>query len=108
MRVLKFMLFSLLLLAGFTIRAYAQNADSLQVGNQQVIELGVQEIKISIEAPQVKLFTERIKPDFDDIHLDKSFIKEIVGQGEKFVVQKKSVASEPERIDVEKLLKKIR
>lgn len=108
MRVLKFTLLSMLLLSAFTVRAHAQNADSLQAGNQQVIELGVQEIKVSIEAPQVKLFTDRIKPDFDDIHLDKSFIKEIVGAGEKFVVQKKTVASKAERIDIEKLLKKIR
>jgi len=108
MRVLKITLFCVLLLAGLSVPVHAQNADSLQAGNQQVIELGVQEIKISIEAPQVKLFTGRIKPDFDDIHLDKSFIDEIVGKGEKFVVQQKSAASQPERIDIDKLLKRIR
>lgn len=95
----------------------AQQADTLapppdeQVlsqDNEGVIELQEQEIKIIVEAPQVKLYSDRIKPDFDDVHLEKSFLKEITGDGEKLVFTQLREDPRERIIDIEQLLKKIR
>ena len=88
--------------------SYAQSTDSTAVTNDQVVGLATTEIKIKIETPQVKLFSSRIKPEFDDIHLEKSFSKEIIGSGETFVFSKPLTSKPTTRIDIEKVLKKIR
>ncbi len=92
----------------FTHPLLAQNADSTQAGNQQIVELGATEIKIAIEAPQVKLFTNRIKPEFDEVNLDKSFREEIIGQGEQLKFENKAKSTKPEIIDISKLISKLR
>lgn len=90
-------------------RVAAQNVDSTAVqGGGDVVELGVTEIKIKVETPQVKLFTSRIKPEFDDVHLDKSFMKEITGLGEGFELKNIVPVTGDTRIDVNKVLKKLR
>ncbi len=86
----------------------AQTTDTTSVSNDQVVELGTTEIKIKIETPQVKLFSSRIKPEFDDVHLEKSFVKEIVGSGESFVFKKDIIDKPTARIDISKILKKLR
>ena len=92
----------------FTHPLLAQNADSTRTGDQQIVELGATEIKIAIEAPQVKLFTNRIKPEFDEVNLDKSFQQELIGQGEQFKFEKKAKSKKPEIIDISKLISKLR
>ncbi len=77
------------------------------VGNN-VIELKTAEIKVKIETPQVKLYSSRIKPEFDDVHLEKSFKKEIIGLGETFEVKKAIQNKINKRIDIDKVLKKLR
>ncbi|MGD9898386.1 MAG: hypothetical protein AB7T22_04575 [Calditrichaceae bacterium] len=79
------------------IRTQNQNADD-------VIELEVSEIKITIEKPQVTLFSDRIKPEFDDTNLEKSFYREIVGEGEKFVFEFKNSKEPVDQIDIKQLL----
>lgn len=69
-----------------------------------VIELDVSEIKITIEKPQVTLFSDRIKPEFDDTNLEKSFYREIVGEGEKFMFKFKNSKEPENQIDIKKLL----
>jgi len=95
----------------------AQQADSLagsrgqtrSGGSGDVIELGVTEIKIKAEAPQVKLFNDRIRPEFDDVNLEKSFLKEISGEGEQFIFQEMSAnEANEDLIDVEKMVTKLR
>ncbi len=88
--------------------SFAQAPDSTTISNDQIVELGTTEIKIKIETPQVKLFSSRIKPEFDDVHLDKSFVKEIVGSGESFVFKKDITDKPTTRIDINKILKKLR
>lgn len=85
-----------------TDAVYAQDTPS---GTDEVIELDVTEIKIKIETPQVRLFSDRIKPEFDDVHLQKSFIKEITGEGERFVFESIS-GREAIRIDIDKMVNK--
>jgi hypothetical protein len=100
-----------LFIMGFFNLSVAQQADSIQaqppVGDE-VISLGEQEIKITIEKPQVTIISDRIKPEFDDVHLDKSFSRELTGEGEKFVFEFEDKFDAKQRIDVDKLLKKVR
>ncbi len=100
--------FVLFLTLAFPVLVSAQAVDTVATDDNQIIELGAKEIKIAIEAPQVKLLTNRIKPEFDEIHLDKSFLKEIVGEGEKFSFRSVEQAKKPEEIDIEKLINKRR
>lgn len=90
----------------------AQVTDTTQVSQDytedEIISLEAQEIKITIEKPQVTIISDRIKPEFDDVHLDKSFLPEITGEGEKFVFKVESKFEAKQRIDAEKLIKKSR
>jgi hypothetical protein len=76
------------------------------VTDDDIIELGVEEIQIKIEKPQVLLFSSRIKPEFDEVNLEKSFMTEIVGGSEKIVFDFSKSKQPIERIDVSKLLSK--
>ena len=73
-----------------------------------IIDLQEAQFKIPVEAPQVKLFTDRIKPEFDDVHLEKSFKKEILGSGERFILEPINKAVKKERVDISKLLNRKR
>ena len=88
--------------------SFCQSQDSTAISNDQIIELGTTEIKIKIETPQVKLFSSRIKPEFDDVHLEKSFSKEIIGSGETIVFKSDSKVKPTTRIEIDKILKKLR
>jgi hypothetical protein len=94
------------------IKNYAQVSDSTQVSptfaDDEIISLEAQEIKITIEKPQVTIISDRIKPEFDDVHLDKSFLSEITGEGEKFIFKVESKFEARQRIDIDKLVKKTR
>lgn len=82
----------------------AQATDSSEV----IIDLEEAQFKIPVEAPQVKLFTDRIKPEFDDVHLEKSFKKEILGSGERFILDPINKAEKKEIMDISKLLNRKR
>ncbi len=70
--------------------------------------MGQKEIKIKIETPQVSIYSKRIKPDFDDIKIDRSFHKELIGENEKINLKERSDFAEYNRIDIEQLMKKLR
>jgi hypothetical protein len=115
MMTIKYFLLSVVFLVIFPLMVLGQQADSLRNNRAQtqttgdIIELGVTEIKIKAEAPQVKLFNARIKPEFDNVNLEKSFQKEIVGEGEQLIFQEiKSNDAAEEMIDVNKMLTKLR
>ena len=66
---------------------YAQVTDTTAVtttGGDDFIDLSDQAtiIKVEPEKPRVTLITERIKPQFTDVNLNKSFIKEILSKEE--------------------------
>jgi|GEM_PF-1887329 len=73
-----------------------------------VITLDIQEIKITIEKPQVTIISDRIKPEFDEVHLDKSFFRELRGEGEKFIFEIEDKFEAKQRIDIKQLLKRNR
>ena len=105
--ILKLTLVALMLL--FTQVAFAQDAPADQyVDEGEVTQLGEVDIRVKVEAPQVSIISDRIKPEFDEVHLEKSFVKEIIGAGEKFEItngEKRKLAT---RIDIDKMLKKSR
>jgi hypothetical protein len=68
--------------------AFAQEPANAQGQNQQqpaVIDLTERAITISarMELPQVKMFSRRLKPDFKEITMEKSFVKELSTQAEE-------------------------
>lgn len=85
----------------------AQAVDNAANTDDEVIELGTAEIKVKIETPQIKLFSSRIKPEFDDVHLEKSFLREITGLGETFEIKQMNTDIS-KRINIDKILKKLR
>ena len=76
-------------------------------GAGQVIEAGEATIKVEVEKPQVHLFSQRIKPEFDEVNLEKSFVKEIVDKGQ--VIKIEPISKEEEEIvDIKKILNRSR
>ncbi|KAA3611271.1 MAG: hypothetical protein D8M58_14980 [Calditrichaeota bacterium] len=95
----------------FASNTIAQVADTtqtdFQVADDGVVEAGEAVIKIEVEKPQVQLFSQRIKPEFDEVNLEKSFLKEILDEGQTLKV--KSVKEDDaEKIDIKKLLNRNR
>ncbi len=67
---------------------FAQGPANAQGQNQQqpaVIDLTERAITISarMELPQVKMFSRRLKPDFKEITMEKSFVNELSTQAEE-------------------------
>jgi len=87
---------------GFTQQVQDQNSSG------EIIELKTTEIKITVEKPGVILFSERIKPDFDDVNLEKSFIKEIIGEGERFSLDETYINEPKSRIDINSIINRKR
>lgn len=97
---------------GLVPNLLAQNADSLQNNNRyinpnEIIEAGETLIKIEIEKPQVQLFSQRIKPEFDEVNLQKSFIKEILDEGQEITLQSEKEKKNL-RIEINEILNKNR
>jgi len=65
-------------------------------------------IKAEPDRPRVNIISDRIKPRFDNINLDKSFLPELKGEGEHFVIRKMTSEEEFETIEIKNLLNKTR
>lgn len=111
-RQYKFLTLSIFL-CFFAINLFAQSADSVQVQQRsqqnqgQIIEAGESVIQIQVEKPQVQLFSQRIKPEFDEVNLEKSFVKEILDEGQTLKIMSNS-KSENRRIDIKTIVNKNR
>ncbi len=87
----------------------AQNKPNQTANNSnQIIDLGETEVKIKVETPNVQIYSKRIKPEFDDIKIDRSFHKELIGEDEKINLKPRSESTEYIRIDIGQLMKKLR
>jgi hypothetical protein len=76
-----------------------------------VVDLTTEAVRIKAEPerPRVNIIAERIKPEFDNINLERSFMPELLGKGEKIVVIGQPLNTDLiERIDIEKTLSKTR
>jgi hypothetical protein len=96
----------IIFIAAFSV--HAQNAPQKANDQGVVQDLGSMKIKIKIETPQVAIYSKRIKPEFDDVKIDRSFRKELIGENEKINLKQHSDNAEYYRIDVEQLMKKLR
>ena len=66
-------------------------------------------IKAEPERPRVNIIADRIKPEFENINLERTFIPELLGKGEKIVIIGRPLNDDQiERIDVEKTIAKSR
>jgi hypothetical protein len=108
-------LFKFILIAGIiTICSgvYAQVNDTTAVttSGDDFVDLSEQAtiIKVEPEKPRVTLITERIKPQFMDVNLNKSFLNEILSKNDKTFVENKMIPEERTIIDVDKFVNKNR
>ncbi len=107
MSKLAYKIFMMVLMA-LVVNVYAQNQPRQNSNQNKIIDLGAKEVKIKIETPQVQIYSQRIKPEFDDIKIDRSFRKELIGENEKINLKPRSDFAEYNRIDIEQLMKKLR
>jgi len=91
---------------------YAQVGDTTSAtsGGDDFVDLSDQAtiIKVEPEKPRVTLLTERIKPQFTDVNLNKSFLNEILAKNDKNLVENKMIPEERTIIDVDKIVNKNR
>ena len=65
-------------------------------------------IKIEPERPRVNIISDRIKPEFDMMNLDRSFLPELTGTGEKIIVVEPKAQTKNDEIDINKVLNRSR
>jgi hypothetical protein len=98
----------------FSSLVYSQQADTTAVQSGEnvgdFVDLTGEAVRITIEPekPRVNIIADRIKPEFDMMDLDRSYIKELTGGGEKTVVLDQKSAFKDEEIDIKKILNKSR
>lgn len=108
---LNLVLYIFIIILIYSASAFSQDANNQQQNQEatgDIIELQATEIKVVIEKPQVTLFSDRIKPNFDEVQMQKSFIPEIVGAGENFIIKDKSSDRNYYVIDTQKITNKQR
>ena len=66
------------------------------------------QIRTTIEKPRVKIVTERIKPEFNELTLEKSFLNELLGGGEAIEYIPREEEMKNEIIDLEKIVNRTR
>jgi hypothetical protein len=93
-----------------TLSAQVSDTTATSDGGSDFVDLSEQAtiIKVEPEKPRVTLITERIKPQFTDVNLNKSFMKEILSKNDKSLVENKMIPEERTIIDIDKIVKKNR
>ena len=66
------------------------------------------EIKLEPDRPLVQIMSTRLKPQFDDVNLEKSFIPELLGKGEEIKILEQKEKEETESINIDKVVNKKR
>jgi hypothetical protein len=110
------MTLAIIFIFSFSVNLFCQTTDSTAAPvsrgstDSDIVDLSQEAviIKVEPERPRVNIFAERIKPEFDDINLDKSFMNELTGKGEKIIILDEKVTEEIEVVDVEKILNRTR
>ncbi len=79
-------------------------------GDDDFVDLSEQAtiIKAEPEKPRVTLITDRIKPQFTDVNLNKSFMPEILAKNDKVLIEEKVAPENRLIIDIEKIVNKSR
>ncbi len=78
-------------------------------GGADVVDLTADAVIITAEPdrPRVNIISDRIKPEFDNINLEKSFMPELLGRAERIVIVKRS-KEEIKPIDIKQILNRTR
>lgn len=84
--------------------------DVTSTGGSDFVDLSGQAVIIKAEPdrPRVNIIAVRIKPEFETIDLEKSFLPELTGRGERIVVVSRRQENEIQLIDIEKTLNRSR
>ena len=87
-----------------------QNQQTDQTYSGDYIDLTQEAIRIErkVEMPRVSIFDTRIKPEFDQIAINKSFLKEISGKNEELKFKLNKSLNVEAIKNVENLIKKNR
>jgi len=111
-RIIAFTLFLFILLTNL---CYAQATDTTTTdvaspGGSDFVDLSGEAviIKAEPERPRVNIISDRIKPEFVTIDLEKSFLPELTGRGERIVVIPRRQEHEIQLIDIAKTLNRSR
>jgi hypothetical protein len=113
MRKLNIIFGALLIMATFSLDAFAQTADTTATtGGSGFIDLSGEAVRIKAEPekPRVSIFSDRIRPQFDEVNLEKSFMPELLGYGEKIILMDPETLKDNDReiIDVNKIVERRR
>lgn len=100
----------------FSAYGYTQVVDTTETTTSSVtsdedfVDLSDQAtlIKVEPEKPRVTLITDRIKPEFTDVNLNKSFMQELLTKSNKDLLRNKVTPSQNSTIDIEKIITKSR
>lgn len=74
------------------------------------VDLTGEAVRITIEPerPRVNIIADRIKPEFDMMNLERSFLPELTGKGEKIVVVDPKARISDDQIDIENIINRSR
>lgn len=110
MKIFKFILIFGIFVFCSCVYAQVSDTTSATSGGSDFVDLSDQAtiIKVEPEKPRVTLITERIKPQFTDVNLNKSFLNEILAKNDKSLVENKMIPEERTIIDVDKIVNKNR
>jgi TonB family protein len=74
------------------------------------VDLSGEAVRITIEPerPRVNIIADRIKPEFDMMNLERSFLPELTGKGEKIVVVDSKARARDDLIDIKMIINRSR
>jgi hypothetical protein len=111
-RALHFLIL-LMLIISFAPLVYGQSSDTTAASGSETgdfVDLTGQAVRITIEPekPRVNIIADRIKPEFDMMDLDRSYINDLAGGGERIILADPKSQFKEEEIDIEKILNRSR
>jgi TonB family protein len=89
---------------------YSDAAANFSTSGDDVVDLTADAVVIKAEPdrPRVNIISDRIKPEFDNINLEKSFRQELLGRSERIVIIKRSQDEAIKSIDIKQILNRTR
>ncbi len=97
----------------FSTVGFGQVSDTTAVSDDDIgdfVDLTGAAVRITIEPekPRVNIIADRIKPEFDMMNLDRSYIPELTGMGEKIMIADPKATVRDDKIDVKNIVNRSR
>ena len=95
----------------FTLPEVSSAQQPSTSGNQgDFVDLTGEAVRITIEPerPRVNIIADRIKPEFDMMNLERSFLPELTGKGEKIVIVDPKNQVKDDMIDINQIVNRSR